>query len=229
MRYWTLGELRTKIEQELDLQGEVFIEQDEMTGYINDAIDAAESQIHTLYEDYFLTLDTITLVSGTSQYNLPEDIYASKIRKIVYRNGAEVYVIKRLRDRNKILNYSLDRATNSVSPYYEYFLINQTPGEQKILFTPAVNESGAYVEVWHIRNANQLVAESDKCDIPEFARFVMQYVKVRCYDKEGHPHLPVAQAELDTLLQDMVSTLAGMVVDDDNEIEADYSPYDEMS
>ena len=229
MKYWTLSALRTKIERELDLEGEVFMQEPEMNEYINDGIDKAESQIHSLYEDYFLTYSPISLVSGTSRYSLPTTIYANKIRKVIYKNNSDVYEVKRLRDKNKLLNYALNRASSNSNPAYEYLLVNDTAGQPEIIFTPAVNETGSFIEVWHIRNANRLEVDTDICDIPEFIRYVVQYVKVRCYDKEGHPHLGIAQQELAELQQDMVSTLSGMVADDDNEIEADYSSYQEMN
>lgn len=229
MRYWTWDEIREKVEVELDLQGEVFIDSDELLAYANEGIDEAESQIHTLYEDYFLKSDDITLVSGTSKYVLPTDIYAHKIRKIIFRTGSEVYEVKRLRDKNKITTYANNRTTNTTYGIYEYFIENATPGAPQIVFTPAVVHSGTFIEVWHIRNANRLVEDTDVCDIPEFVKFVMQYMKVKVYDKEGHPHLPIAMQDLEKFRQDMVSTLAGMIADDDNEIEADVSFYNEMS
>lgn len=228
MRYWTWEEIKEKIEAECDLQGEVFVGADELLGYANEAIDEAESQIHTLYEDYFLRYTPITLVNGTSSYDLPSTIYANKIRKVIYKNGQDVYEVRRLRDRRKVLSYAVNRASSS-SGVYEYLITNETAGSPKIIFTPDVIHSGEFIEIWHIRNANRLTVSADVCDIPEFISFIFKYMKVKVYDKEGHPHLMIAQADLEKSRQDMVSTLAGMVVDDENEIEADFSFYNEMS
>src|SRR5258708_3107880 len=95
MRSWTYLEAKTKIEDNLDLHEENFISTTEMLGFFNEAIDDIEALIHTLYEDYFLVVDApIALVSGTSLYALPDDIYASKIRLFRYTNGAQKYEIK---------------------------------------------------------------------------------------------------------------------------------------
>lgn len=228
-KYWTWAEISAKVKLELDLQGEIFIDPAELLEYCNEGIDDAESQIHSLYEDYFLTYSTVSLVSGTSEYTLPTSIYAHKIRKVVFRNGQNVFEVKRIRNKDKIVGYSLNRATTNTAPYYEYLLINSTAGSPKIIFTPNVTDTGDYIEVWYIRNANRLSVDADVCDIPEFVKYVMQYMKVRVYEKEIHPNLLIAKQELEVLKQDMVSTLAAMISDDDNEIEADYTMYDQMS
>ena len=79
MKYWTWAELKDKVQRDLDLEGEVFINETELLGYANEAIDEVERQVHTLYEDYFLTKAVISLVDGTEEYALPTDIYAFKI------------------------------------------------------------------------------------------------------------------------------------------------------
>ena len=54
-------------------------------------------------------------------------------------------------------------------------------------------------------------------------------MKVRVYEKEGHPNLPKAVQDLEQQRQQMVSTLASMVPDGSNEIEMDTSAYEEMN
>lgn len=227
--FWTYAMIKAKVEQDLALEDEVFIEPDEMLGYVNEAIDEAEAEIHSLYEDYFLKRAPLTLVNGQEEYDLPEDIYANKIRRLIYKNGSDVYKITRLRDWKKFENYAIESVNNS-STIYAYFIINQNPGESKILLTPPAKVDGAYVTIWYIRNANRLVDDDDICDIPEFINFVLQYTKVRCYEKEaGHPNMQKAMQDLEQQRLQMTGTLAQMVPDGDNEIEADFSVYEEMS
>lgn len=226
--YWTYSEIRTKVEQDLALEDEVFVEPAELLGYVNEAIDEAEAEIHGLYEDYFLSRATITLVQGTEEYSLPSDIYAHKIRNLIYRNGSEVYQIHRIKDWRKFEEYAVE-SINQSSTTYQWFLLNATAGSPKILLSPPAKQSGAYVTIWYLRNANTLVEDTDICDIPEFINFVLQYTKVRCYEKEGHPNLQKAMADLEQQRQQMISTLATMTPDAENELEADYSIYEELS
>jgi len=227
-RYWTYAEIKQKIEADLDLEKEIFVDDSELMGYVNEAIDFCEGKIHTLYEDYFLAKSAVTLVSGTNEYLLPSDIYANKIRVIIYKNQGDVYPIKRVRSAKKILNAELDVAGNSGASRYEYFIVNQTPGQPKIYLTPDVLEDGERVFYWYLRQANRIFDEADICDIPEFVYYVIQYAKERICFKEGHPNYPLERERLDEIEVEMLGTLAEMVPDEDNEIEADFSVYEDM-
>ncbi len=228
MRYWTKSELVEKIEADLDLQEETFISTTELDGYINEGIDEAEAEIHEICPDYFLKRGAVTLVSGTDEYTLASDIYANKIRGVFYRNGSTKYKIDRLKDSQKLMEYEEMYGESSASNY-SYFLINETAGSPKMLLMPMPAESGAYIKYWYYRNANRLSVDADVCDIPEFASFVIQFAKVRCYEKEvGHPNLGLALAALEQQREQMKVTLANMVPDGDNSIELDMSNYEEQ-
>lgn len=84
-----------KIQEDCDLINEPFISQDELLGYANEAIESAETAVHTLgIEDtYFLSSDFIYLNPAQSQYSLPADIYANKFRKIFYSNPVTTTVV----------------------------------------------------------------------------------------------------------------------------------------
>lgn len=66
-------------------------------------------------------------------------------------------------------------------------------------------------------------------DIPEFTTFVMQWVKCRCYEKEGDPRFEKASQVLVQQKEQMISTLTDSIQDDDNEIEGDFSWYNDLS
>lgn len=229
-RFWTYTELKTKVENDLNLEDEVFITSAEMLGYANEAINDAEKIVHGIYEDYLLARGTVVLVSATSEYALPSGIYAHKIRAVMYNNGSRAYEITRVRDWRKFRIYTDNQlAVASGDVEYEYFVINETAGNPRILFSPAIAESGAYVTVWFLRSANRLVSGTDVLDIPEAADYVMQYMKVRCYEKEGNPNLSLAVPALAKERDDLEGVLAAMVPDANNEIEADLSFYREMN
>ena len=228
MRFWTYSEIREKIENDLDLQSETFILPEEMLAYVNEAIDEAEAEIHTIYEDYFLTYETLTLVSGTNEYDLPADIYAHKIREIVYNNGGNLWTMRRLRDWKKIARWELSNQYED-GQITDYFIINRTAGSPRILFMPPNKESGDIIKIWYLRNANRMVDDTDVCDIPEFVSFVIAFAKYKCLEKEGNPMIEVAVANLEQQRSQMRGVLSGMVADSGNEIEADYTHYEEHS
>lgn len=230
MIYWTWAEIKDKVERDLDLQDETFIQDEEMLGYANEAIDEAEAEILTLYEDYFLTSANLALVTGTSEYSLPSDIYATKIRSIIYRSGSLIFPITKIKEWNKFEAIAFE-TTYPATQTYKYILKNPSAaaGYKIVLYPPAMETSASNVTIWYIRNANRLTSLTDTCDIPEFVQFVIQYIKVRCYEKEGHPNLQFAVQALEKQRSMMVQTLGDMIPDGDSEIQKDFSYYEEMS
>lgn len=228
MKYWKWSELKAKILSDLSLEGESFITDSELLGYGNEAVDEVERQVHGLCEDYFLSRTSISLVSGQESYVLPSDIYAMKIRQIVYRNGSQVWKLERIRDWNKIESYEINKGNTVATRAYGYFILNSVAGSPELVITPTPAESGDYLKIWYIRNANQFVNDNSVCDIPEAANFIMQYIKVRCYEKELNPNLSKAMADLQMQKDETIKSLSEMFPDNQNTVEADTRLYDEM-
>lgn len=227
-KYWNWGQIKAKIRRDLDLEAEVFVRPEELCGYANEAIDEAEAEIHGMYEDYFLSRRTIDLVEGQEEFDLPDDIYAHKIRRIVYNDSSQVYTVTRIQDWKKFEQHNIT-SVFSTTDLYQFFFLNTVPGEPKILLVPRSRDVGPYLNVWYLRQANRLEEDSDICDIPEFYNFIFQYMKVRIYEKEGHPNLGKAVSDLEQQRRQMTSTLAQIAPDAQNEIEMDSSFYEEMN
>ena len=229
MRLWTYSEIKTKVLNDTGTEQEEFVSESELRGYCNEAIDEAESEIHTLYEDYFLTYSTINMVSGTKEYSLPTDIYANKIRAVLHENGDLLYPMERIRFSDKFQDIRSTEKFDTAGRY-RYFLVNTsaTNGvKMYIVPTPRDNLTGG-VRIWYIRNANRITATTDYCDIPEFTNFIIQYMKTRVYEKEGNPLYTAAIRILDQQRAQMVSTLSNMVIDGDTRIEQDLDIYTNM-
>ena len=233
MRYWTWAEIKAKIESECDLQDETFVRPDELLAYANEAIDEAESEIHSLYEDYFLKYKDYNVQDQVETISMPDDIYANKIRSVIFHLGTQIgqnmtsYRVKRLSDARKFEQKAIMDSYNPKG-LYEYFVVNSTVGSPQIMFTPKVWQTGI-MRVWYLRNANRLYTDTDICDIPEFVNFVIAFIKVKVYAKESHQDLPDAEATLERLRASMNGTLQAMVPDADNNIDMDLSYYDEMN
>ncbi len=223
MKLWTYNEAKLKIERDLDLQEESFVTPEEMLAYFNDAIDEAESEIHNLFEDYFLTEATVTLAAGTDRYSLPSDIFANKIRMLWFSDGQLRYQVKRTRHKN--LPYS-----DLSDCCYSFQIQHRDPTEGiTIKLNPPVTHTGDYLHLQYIRNANRLALDTDVIDIPECMGFIFAYVKEKVCNKESHPLLQSAQAQLEKQRELMLTTLKSMTIDDDNEVEPDLSFYDDLN
>lgn len=231
MQYPTYADMKTKIQEDLDLQDEEMIQPTEILAYFNDAIREAEAEILGIYEDYFLATGDIALVQGIDKYSLPATIYATKIRGIVYHNGPIIYPVKRIRDWKKFITLTIsDFYTNSTEDY-RYLILNPSAalGVQLQLVPPARETSSNIFTLWFIREANRLVNDTDVCDIPEFVSFIYAHVKVACRKKEFNGFCPQEDRDqLEFQRKLMVDSLTAMVPDADTEIEKDMSSYYEQ-
>jgi len=242
MKIWTYEEIEDRVRRDLDLEDAGnFVQNDEMVSYCNEAIDDAESEILKLNEDYFLTSASLALVSSTSSYSLPTDIYGQKVRSIIYANGAKIYEVRRIRDPHKFLNKALQDYLPNAAQELEYILKSATAGAQdNLVFVPTPQESGSYITIWYIRNAKRvpLVGEDSATrttqlavtlDLPEWADYIVQYMKCRCYEKELDPRLNAAMAALAAKKEKLVSVLSDRVPDNDDTVPMDVGHYEEHS
>ena len=239
MRLYTYAEIEKKVRTDLDLlDTDNFVQNDEFAGYCNDAIDIAEAEILKLHEDYFLTPTDVTLVQGTADYALPSNIYAQKIRSIIYHNGPRIYPVQRIKDPDKFYKREEVNYYSTSETEYSYILLNAVESEQaKISLTPPALESGAVLRLWYIRNATRIPLTTDSgtptrsaqlatiLDIPEWALFITQYMKWRAYEKEMDPRTEKAEAAMLEMKKNMVETLANRVVDNDDTIPPDMNFY----
>lgn len=233
MAYKTKLQVVTKIEKDLDLEEEEFIQATEMTEYINDAITIIEAHMNTLglRDQYFLTRTTLSLVQGTADYSLPTNLYADKLHEIVYSNGATIYSVKPMQKSATAEEIEhLNRF--STTEYYRYRVRNDSSAAKYLQLIPAARETVANVIVIeYFRDLERVSADADLVEVPEIAYlYLYQYVKVKVYEKESHANYGTAMAELMKLEELMLSTLQGQLADDNaNFLEMDKSIYQEMS
>jgi len=221
----TLKQIRDKIIDDLDLYEETFVDNAEIDAFIREGVEKTESSIHTLYEDYFLATSAITLSDHTNLYDFPTDIYANKIRMILYTDGTDTYEVKRVRDiKHEAMREISDPTITGCT--LKWYPTNDAANGRKIRIFPKGADTGT-LEVWYIRNAKVLTDDTDICDIDEFSNVVELHAKTQIYLKDGDPRAADAQKLEEQAESNMVSTLSAMVVDDDNMLYADYSHYEE--
>ena len=119
----TLLTIRTRIQDDLDLHDEQFISPSEIDARINDAIRDAGSLIQAIYEDYFLEITYLPVVSGTSEYPLPSNMFANKIRRFQYEKDSTMFKILRVTDLNELP--LLSSSTYTAVNFFKYVLINK--------------------------------------------------------------------------------------------------------
>jgi len=283
MRYWTYDEIKAKVESDLGIEQEEFVSASELLGYCNEGIDEAEAEIHTIYEDYFLTKKDIFPLIGFEDYTLPTNIYANKLRGAIFTYQDLIYPLRRVRFNDMFNDIASTNHYDSTTSRFRYLITNAsaaagvtmqlvpvpesyadaviarlaTPplapsnGDAYLVIADAVDawvgqenkiatwdgvlliwtfrDPISKIKLWFLRNANRLVLGEDVCDIPEFVYFVIQFMKMRIYEKEGSPNATLAATQVEQLRQKMVTTLTAMIDDGDTEIEKDLSIYEDMT
>lgn len=233
MSFKTFGALNSQLEQELDIEDETFVQPAELLGYWNHAVSVAESHIITLglRDKYFLAKTQLSTVLGAEEIVMPANLYANKIIKMVYRDGATFYTLRPLDSKDMFENY-VYLNNFSTTDYYRYMITHNTPGDEKLILVPAARESRSNViNVWYYRSANRYTVNSDVCDLPDLAyEFLNRYVREMVYAKESHVNYEGAKAERLDKEQLMQSVLSGQISDSDMSLmEQDISVYQESS
>lgn len=231
MSYPTFSDIELRVRRELDLIDEPSVTQDELIAYANQAIDVAESEIHSLYEDYFLKKATINLVANQSEYALPSDIYAAKIRAVIFNVNNQIYEVMRMTDKRMFeqIKRSEEFSKNDI---YRYILTNDGPltGIRLYLFPAAKETATAGLTVWYLRNANRIVTPTDIIDIPEFSNFIVAKMKwLIGVNKPGLVAVDGATIDAETQLSLMRETLQNRTPDDWTNVVMDMGAYEEHS
>lgn len=230
----TYAQFRQKILADMDLEQEQFISPSELIGYTNTAITDAEALIHGLYEDYFLKTDSFDLVNGQQEYDLPTDIYADKLRRVLLNidNATSGRLNKYRIQQIKQFDRTLDIDTED---RYRYILINSSAGNRKMRFYPIPTQTttGGGVIRFYIRQANrvdptesQATIDATLMDIPEFQSFLYAHVKYQIARKEKlGQDIQVYGGLLGDQKKLMEETLTSRTPDEDNHIGKDLSYY----
>lgn len=221
-------QIREKVMKDLDLlsqsgsyvKGADHISPEEINDHINDGIKYVSSFIHNLYEDYYLTISSISFVNGTRDYSLPNNMYINKIRRLTYDNTANEYPICR------ITNISELQYIES-NDDYRYLMVNDGTSE-KIRIFPTPRETEANIAtLYYCRRAKELTSDTDTLDLPEeFDNVLITDVEYRCLLKEpGNPMFTIIENKRKEEMEQMIKTLSKRTPDDQSDLRPDYSFY----
>lgn len=153
---FTLGDLKTQVLDRADMDNSSFITDARLAEYINLETEELYDFLVNLYEDYFVSSDTITLVSGTEQYTLPTDYYKT-IRVYFLDTGspAKRWMLKRWEWQDLDFDDEYFHPLGTYNRYLRYRVVGNT-----MFFSPEPRAAGS-VEHWYAPVPDRYANDAD--------------------------------------------------------------------
>lgn len=176
----TLSQIKTLVRQRADIENSQFIQDTELTAYINASIAELYDLLISKYEDYFISDPVaIALVDGTDSYSLPADFY--KLVGVDFKlNTSDQWITLKpfmFNERNRFRG-PLYPVTNG-GPIYRYRL-----RADKITFSPIPSGSQS-VQVWYIPLVTYLALDADLFKAyMGYEEYVILDAAIKCLNKE---------------------------------------------
>ena len=217
----TLAQLRTEARFRANMENSKFVEDAELTSYINSAIAELHDLLISCYSnDYYINTYLFNTVGNTADYALPADFY--QLRGVdVKLNAGEFFTINKFnfneRNRNTDLNWGLIGG-----PSLRYRLVGNN-----LRFNPTPD--GAYqVRLWYIPVATKLVADSDTlADLNQYYEYVVVQAAIMMLQKEESDVsvLAALKADLRNRIQSMAQNRDADKADSVQDIYAEANDY----
>lgn len=179
------------------------------------------------------------LIAGTGKYALPTNIYANKIRELVFNDGDLIYEIKPYSPRHKQWKVEYMNAFYADDTrIFQYQLVNDSVYDPSLPYTtniqiemiPTPKITGDYITVYYLREAQKIpyVNSGDvQVDIPEFYDYIKFEMMCRCAFKSMNPKYEALVGWADEAKTRMIQTLSNRKEDGSKRIDADFSFYED--
>ncbi len=159
----TLSDLKTRSREAADMVGSSFVEDPELTRYINaSAQELYDLLIASYGQEYYLSEQAIPIVSGTDKYTLATDFYKLVGVDLVLSAGASGEAVTlqpyMFSERNKYLNSYVSSFSNNGAVRAKYRLQNDTI---KLIPEPS---GGFSLKVHYIPAMAKFVSDVDTFD-----------------------------------------------------------------
>lgn len=215
---WTLDRLTTKIQRDLELHAEIFVQPDDIKSFVNDAIDDAEESIIDSFSDFFITFQDYVVEAGDSYLDFPTDVYEMRTRGLYFDRAQ--FDQTRVYHGNwyKIKKISLETiATVNSNDFYQYRNINTQASGPRIHIFPSIREdSTGRFRLWYIRKANRLDELTDVLETGLRPQYIISHAKVAVLQKEGSDMLPLEIEKLGKQEKKMLDSLSRVADDDED-------------
>lgn len=215
---WTLDRLTTKIQRDLELHAEIFVQPEDIKSFINDAIDDAEELIIDSFSDYFITFQDYTVAVGDNYLDFPDDIYEMRTRGLYYDKQEYNQDTGNLGTFYKVKKLPLESvATVQSQDFYQYRNVNSQTDGPRIYIYPNIREgSTGRFRLWYIREAARLSESLDVLERGLRPQYIISHAKVSILQKEGSDLLTVEMQRLEAQTKKMLDSLSRVSDDDED-------------
>jgi hypothetical protein len=174
----TLLNMRERVRARADMKNSSFVEDDELTQYINSSYQELYDLLVASFEDYYTATPlSINITSGNS-FDLPVDFY--KLRGVDGKlDNNNFFTLQPFNFAERNVNRQGLGIINSNIWYTQYRIVGN-----KILITPEDNATGNY-RLWYIPRCPILVSDIDTLDgINGWEEYVVVDAARKCLAKE---------------------------------------------
>jgi hypothetical protein len=191
----TLSYLKDEVRARADQQNSLFIKDAELTDFINGSASALHDLLVQAAEDYFVKSQTIPIVAGQDEYNLPSDWY--KTLGVDYYVNNKPVPMSRFNFRDRHLYNYLDARPE---------IVRYGVWGQKLVFKPQAPQIASVV-LWYVPTFTKLVTDSDVLDgVNGWEEFIILDAAIKCMVKEeSDPSALIAQLQM---VKDRIATMS---------------------
>ena len=159
-------------------------DRDAVKRYLNEGQEELARRLQRIKEDYFVTDYTVPYVNGVSEYALPEDIYAHKVRKVAYIEN-DIFTVLEKVSFNDYINYSSPVIAGGAYPYGYYLVEKSNPDVKSsvkrsvrlILIPTRGLQNVMGLTVYYIRQVTPMAMDTDTPDIPGTEAYLEAYTR----------------------------------------------------
>lgn len=215
-------DIQARVRADLDIEEEGFWSDADLNRFINTCIRELNSELLTLYEDYFLCVQTTSLVSAQKDYSYPTDIYHDKIRKIIYINGNTKYEVMRIRDLLTIPEIE-DSDDFMWIPIYD-----ATTGRKIRLHpTPSASETNV-LTIYYIREIPEMTSDIITLPYTQLQDYIIAKTKYYCEMKDQNVETAqIYEQESARYMRGIVESFSTMILDGNDELKVSSEFYED--
>jgi hypothetical protein len=175
----TLAQLRTRAQRRADLENSSFVSDDEWKDYANEEYAELDELLLTTFEDYRLTSVPVVVVSGVSDYALPDDFY--KLRGVDYIAHGVTHTLRefQFRERNRWQSYAGEVSGNLAALRYQVLGTN--------LRLVPLPQGGGQLVLWYAPQIGLLSTDTDELHsgiVAGWDAFVVLGMAIKALKKE---------------------------------------------